>query len=156
MAAVKRVSSRSQRVQTVRLHAAARRATLLIPSGPPDDPDRKHLFILLTDPRADDTGTASVLMVSLSTIRQGVPFDHSCLLYPADHPFVRRNSYVVYQRARLEAVDVVLRGIHSGHLVPQAALDGAVFARVCRGFEESRLTPPRLLDFYHRAAETGS
>ena len=133
------------------LFLPVRRATLLIPSGPPGDPDRKHLFILLTDPRADDRGTASVLMVSLSTIRQGVPFDRSCLLYPGDHPFVRRDSYVVYQRARLEAVDAVLRGVNSGQLVPQAALNGGVFATVCRGFEESRLTPPRLLDFYLRA-----
>ena len=138
------------------LFLPVRRATLLIPSGPPGDPDRKHLFILLTDPRADDRGTASVLMVSLSTIRQGVPFDRSCLLYPGDHPFVRRDSYVVYQRARIEAVDAVLRGVNSGQLVPQAALDGGVFARVCRGFEESRLTPPRLLDFYRRAAQTRS
>lgn len=27
-----------------------KRATLLIPSGPVNDPDRKHLFVLLTDP----------------------------------------------------------------------------------------------------------
>jgi hypothetical protein len=27
-----------------------KRATLLVPSGPANDPDRKHLFVLLTDP----------------------------------------------------------------------------------------------------------
>lgn len=133
------------------LFLPVRRATLLIPSGPPGNPDRKHLFILLTDPHPDNSGTASVLMVSLSTVRQGVRFDPSCLLYPGDHPFVRRNSYVVYRRARLEAVDAVLRGVNSGQLVPQAPLDGGVFARVCKGFRESRLTPARLLNFYLRA-----
>jgi len=30
-----------------------KRATLLVPSGADGDPDRKHLFVLLTDP-ADD------------------------------------------------------------------------------------------------------
>lgn len=49
-----------------------KRATLLIPSGPESDKDRKHLFILLNDPHDDESGKACVLMVSLSTVRQGV------------------------------------------------------------------------------------
>lgn len=38
-----------------------KRATLLIPSGPQGDPHRKHLFILLTDPYADEVGKPFVL-----------------------------------------------------------------------------------------------
>ena len=64
-----------------------RRATLLIPSGPRTDPNRKHLFILLTDPTVDAAGRSFVLMVSLSTVRAGVPHDPTCILYAGDHPF---------------------------------------------------------------------
>lgn len=49
-----------------------RRATLLVPSGPDNDPDRKHLFVLLTDPVDDATGVKSVLMVSLFSIKKGL------------------------------------------------------------------------------------
>lgn len=128
-----------------------KRATLLIPSGPQNDQHRKHLFILLTDPHDDETGAKSVLMVSLSTVRAGVPHDATCILYAGDHPFVKHDSCVVYQKARLEEADKVLRGVKSGQLVPQDPMDGAVFARVCKGLEESRLTPPKLLAFYQKA-----
>lgn len=125
-----------------------RRATLLVPSGPENDPDRKHLFILLTDPADDESGVKVVLMVSLSSIKPGVPHDPACLLYPGDHPFVKRDSFVVYQKARIEEADKVLRGVKDGKLVPQDPMDSAVFARICKGLEDSRLTPPKLLRFY--------
>lgn len=128
-----------------------KRATLLIPSGPTGDPDRKHLFILLTDPHDDEAGTKAVLMVSLSTVRVGMPHDPTCLLYPGDHPFVKNNSFVVYQKARLLEADKVLRGVKSGELVPQDPMDGMIFSRICKGFEVSRLTPPKLLAFYLKA-----
>lgn len=125
-----------------------RRATLLVPSGPENDPDRKHLFILLTDPADAGAGVKAVLMVSLSSIKSGVPHDPACLLYPGDHPFVKRDSFVVYQKARIEEADKVLRGVKDGKLVPQDPMDSAVFARICKGLEDSRLTPPKLLRFY--------
>jgi hypothetical protein len=128
-----------------------KRATLLIPSGPHGDQFRKHLFILLTDPHADEAGKYFVLMVSLSTLKRGVPHDPTCILYLGDHPFVKHESYVVYQKARLEDADKVLRGVKSGQLVPQDPMDGAVFARICKGLESSRLTPAKLLNFYHKA-----
>ena len=128
-----------------------KRATLLIPSGPKEDQDRKHLFILLTDPQDDEAGKKCVLMVSLSSVRQGVPHDPTCILYAGDHPFVKHDSYVLYQKARLEEADKVLRGVKSGLLVPQDPMDGAVFARICKGLEESRRTPIKLLNFYARA-----
>lgn len=127
-----------------------RRATLLIPSGPEGDQDRKHLFILLTDP-ADADGKKCVLLVSISSVREGVPHDATCILHPGDHPFVKRASFVVYQRARIETADKLLRGVKSGELVPQDPMESGVFARVFMGLEESRLTPPRVLRFYLEA-----
>lgn len=132
-----------------------RRATLLVPSGPENDPDRKHLFILLTDPADAEAGVRAVLMVSLSSIKAGLPHDPACLLYPGDHPFVKRNSFVVYQKARIEEAEKVLRGVKDGKLVPQNPMDSAVFARICKGLEDSRLTPPKVLRFYLAATGRG-
>lgn len=128
-----------------------KRATLLIPSGPQGDQDRKHLFILLTDRHADEAGKNCVLMVSLSTVRPSMPHDPTCILYAGDHPFVKHDSYVVYQKARLEETDKVVRGVKNGQLVAQDPMDGVVFARVCKGLEDSRLTPSKLLTFYLKA-----
>lgn len=125
-----------------------KRATLLIPSGPQGDPQRKHLFILLTDPYADEVGKPFVLMVSLSSVTSGVPHDPTCILHTGDHPFVKHEGYVVYQKARLEEAEKVLRGVKNGQLVPQDPMDGAVFARIFQGLKDSRCTPAKLLTFY--------
>lgn len=125
-----------------------KRATLLAPSVPAANPDQKHLFILLTDPQVIESDDRRVLMVSLSTVRAGVPHDPTCLLYPGDHAFVKRLSYVVYQKPRIEVAHAVLRGVKSGQLVPHDTMDTGIFARICKGLEESRQTPPRFLRFY--------
>lgn len=131
-----------------------KRATLLIPSGPDNDLNRKHLFILLTDPYDDGSGTKEVLLVSLSTIKAHIPHDATCILYPGDHPFVKHESFVVYQRSRIEDANKVLKGVKDGKLIPQVPMDSSVFARICQGLENSRLTPVRILKFY--LSSTGS
>ena len=125
-----------------------KRATLLVPSGPAGNPDQKHLFILLTDRPVIESDVRHVLMVSISTVRTGIPHDPTCFLYPGDHPFVKHRSYVLYQKPRIEAADAVLRGVKSGQLVPYDTIDRAIFARICNGLEESRQTPPKFLRFY--------
>ena len=86
----------------MRLFLPYRKATLLIPSGPDHDPERHHLFVILTDPQPDSN---TVLLVSLSTLRRALPHDATCVIAAGEHPFVRRNSYVFYARARIELVE---------------------------------------------------
>lgn len=131
-----------------------RRATLLVPSGPEGDLARRHLFVLLTDPCSEiDGGEKCVLLVSLSSVRPQIPHDATCILYPGDHPFVKNESYVVYQRGRIESANKLLDGVSKGVLLPQDTLESAVFARIGKGLEESRRTPPRYLNFYRKATE---
>ena len=68
------------------LFIPVKRATLLVPSGPQGDSFRKHLFILLTHPYDDGTGAKFILMVSISTIKTGLPYDPTCILYAGDQP----------------------------------------------------------------------
>lgn len=135
----------------MKLFLPVRRATLLIPSGPEGDQDRKHLFILLTDPHDDGTGCKRVLLVSTSTVKPNAHHDPACLLYEGDHPFIKRKSYIVYQRARIEQADKITRGLKNGVFIQQEVMDSAIFARVCKGLEESMRTAPDILAFYRQA-----
>lgn len=129
-----------------------KRATLLIPSGPSHDIDRKHLFILLTDPYPNpDSGAKSVLMVSLSTLNNNMQDDRTCILYPGDHPFVKVASFVSYRQAKITDADALMRGVAGGKLVQRDMLDEAIFARVCYGLTQSRHTAPAILRFYEAA-----
>lgn len=50
-------------------------------------------------------GTAlQCVLVSFTSIRLGVPFDNACTVQPGDHPFITRESYILYREPRLYAV----------------------------------------------------
>jgi len=128
------------------------RATLLIPSGTENDPDRKHLFILLTDPYPHpESNIKSSLIVSVSSLRPNLPHDPTCKLYSGDHPFIKHDSYVVYRSARIETADKLINGVNQGIFNHKESLSGDIFARVCHGLGESRFTAPAMLKFYQLA-----
>jgi hypothetical protein len=119
-----------------------RRATVLIPSGPLRDLDRKHLFIVTTDPCPQ----GSLLLVSISSCRPGC--DTTCRLFVGDHPFVKRDSFIAYDLARIEGADGLMRGVKNGLLHPREAIDTAIFARICHGITESPFTKPSIRAYY--------
>lgn len=130
----------------------ARRATLLIPSGPAHDPERKHLFVLMTDPVSVTHGESEkVLLVGVATLNRKLPHDATCVLYPEDHPFIKRESYVNYRFARIEEAAMLTKGVGSGLLIPKETVAVEIFARVAKGLVESRHTTPRVLRFYQNA-----
>lgn len=122
-----------------------RRATLLIPSGPAADLQRKHLFVCVTDPVGESGAT---LLVSVSSIRPPQRYDVTCRLYRGDHPFIQHDSYVQYSTARVEPATKLVSGVERGIFVPREPMDGGVFARICRGITESRFVAHKIRVFY--------
>ena len=120
------------------------RTTVLIPSGPVGDEDRKHLFIILTDPNAEKL----ILRVNITKIYAGVFHDPACVLHPGDHEFITSPSYLFYASAKIQSADEIVRGVKDGVLIPKPSLDTGVFALVCKGLRESRFTPPAVKAFY--------
>jgi len=119
-----------------------RRATLLIPSGPAHDPDRKHLFIVLTDPaQVLEYTEKQSLLVGVTTVQADLPHDPACLLHAGDHEFIRHKSFVHYAKALIHSSQTILNGVKKGLLVPKDMLVEEIFARVCKGLVESRFTP---------------
>lgn len=122
-----------------------KRATLLIPSGPESDPNRKHLFICLTDCYGAEKET---LIVSASTFRPNLPADSACKLFAGDHPFLKHESYVDYGSARIITADKLMKGIKLDFFVPKEPLETSIFARVCYGLEQSLRTSTKNREFY--------
>lgn len=122
-----------------------RKASILVPSGPAHDPDRKHLFIVLSDPVTDEK---VVLLVSISSVKPNRWNDESCLLYPGDHPFIKKDSFVDYASARIEPGDKLLRGVKAGKLIPKDPITDEVFERICAGVMASRRTPRYIRQFF--------
>jgi hypothetical protein len=127
-----------------------RRATLLIPSGPAHDLDRKHLFIILTDPVADplNGGKDSILLTSLSTLDTAYPHDPTCILRPGDHPFVTRDSYVSYRDSRILETVKIINGVTSGVFVTKDIMDSSIVDRICNGLSISPHTAEKINRFF--------
>ncbi|MAC48204.1 MAG: hypothetical protein CMI12_15355 [Oceanospirillum sp.] len=122
-----------------------KRATLLIPSGPAHDPDRKHLFILLTDPVTQEQ---LVLIVSISSIKHGQRYDDSCVLNPGEHPFIKRPSFVDYRRARIIEVQKLVTGVNQKLFQPCGTVSESVYAYVCQGLLKSPFVSPKIKKFF--------
>jgi hypothetical protein len=136
----------------MKLFVPYRRATLLIPSGPAHDPERKHLFIVLTDPaQVAGFDAKHSLLVGVSSVQADIPHDPACILHAGDHSFIRHRSFVQYAYSRILPSQGIFNGVKKGILVPKELLDDALFAHVCKGLFESRFTAPKMVSFYQAA-----
>ncbi len=121
-----------------------RRATLLIPSGPADDQERMHLFILLTDPVTEEK---LVLLCPINTLHTDRWHDPSCILDDTDHEFIQHNSFVNYAKARILAASKLDNGVKSNLFKAKALVREEVYLRICKGLFVSKFTTPEVKTF---------
>jgi hypothetical protein len=110
---------------------------LLMPSGAGD-----HLFVILNDP-TPFTGYGSkphVVLVNLSTVHEGIPYDATCVLEPGCHPFVKRRSFAYFGRARVEPSDHVQTLVSQGYFKPLPAMPAGELERMLAGLRISPFT----------------
>lgn len=126
------------------MFVAAKLGTILVPSGPGNDPGRKHLFVVLTDPYGP---AKQVLLAPVCSVIKDVKPDDSCLLGAADHEFLQHDSYIDYAKIRIERADTLEHGVTSGAIVEKPPVSAAVYARVLAGMGKSKFAKPFAKDF---------
>lgn len=112
---------------------ARRGATLLVPSGPAHDPDRMHLHVVLTNPSA----SGEVLLASVCSIPLSNLYDSSCTLFPGEHPFIAKHSYIAYSRCVITAAATLEHKVRQREFVAKDDLSAARFNDVLVGFGDS-------------------
>lgn len=122
----------------MKLFLPFRKATLLIPSGPKDDPGKMHLFIVLTDPA---TNEKLVLVASVCSVKEGVPYDQTCILEPSDHPFIKHKSYVDYSKTKIVEGQRLTNGVQQGKFVHKGMISETVVVKIINGVLASKRTP---------------
>lgn len=113
-------------------------STFLVPSGP----QGYHLFVLILGPiNLPNYGNRlQVAMVSATSVREGVPYDPSCLLHPGEHPFIQHPSYIAYRHLRIDPFEHINSMVGSVWK-PHEPFSPALLQRVLKGVCESRMTP---------------
>lgn len=114
-------------------------ATLLVPSGP----GGLHLFIFVLGPVVLPAYGPSpqTAMVSITSIRSGVPHDAACEVNAGDHPFIHHPSYVAYRYMRLDSAAHVELMVSRGVWTVHAPCSPQLLDRVVAGARTSRLMP---------------
>lgn len=96
-----------------------------------------HLRFAISEPDIDGT----VLVVGMSTLQGTGREDLSCVLKPGDHPQVREDSYIRYDRACALSYLKLLQEKVRGELTMVADLAPLILARIQNGARKSRALP---------------
>jgi len=125
-----------------------RGGTLLMPSGTNQDPERRHLFIICTNPDND----GQVLLVSISSKPEGYSesYDATCSLKQNAHAFLNRTSYVSYKHALIESASALQKRVANGTAEPREELRPPILEEVCAGFAKSAVTPRKCQILYEQ------
>lgn len=115
------------------------KATVLIVSGPADDPDRMHLFVILTKGLGESD---EVLLVSMQSLYSNRTHDTSCVLVAGDHPFVRRPTFMRYDQCRKIPQSKLLEAVKKGTMEARDPISDEIYDRICNGLRASLHTPP--------------
>ena len=73
------------------------------------------------------------MLVNLSSVREGVPYDTTCVLDAGEHEFIRHPSFVFYRNARIEPESHVLQLVEQGLFKPHVAVSAEVLQRIKSG-----------------------
>ena len=111
----------------------------MIPSGPYDDPDKKHLFVICND--ADDDGNHIIVPIS-SWVNDLC--DATCRLQSHEHDFLTHDSYVLYRKANITAADGLLINVQNGLFAVHDPMNGQTFLKIRNGLCRSIHTPRRV------------
>lgn len=118
------------------------KATLLIPSGPSQDPYRKHLHVVCCDPNAD----GSVVVVSIASYVNDL-CDGTCILQSSDHTWLSKPSYVLYRSAQIVSAEKLSERVANGEVLEREDMNAQTFLRVRNGICNSPHTKRKVKKF---------
>lgn len=115
------------------------KATILLPTPKKDNPDLKHLFIIITKPNKDN----KILTVNISSCNNYY-YDSTCILAKNCHSFINKKSYIAYRHSKVFSVNE-LNKLSFKSLEP---IKDSIFNRICLGLLKSKHTPFGIKEFY--------
>ena len=107
-----------------------------------------HLHIVCSDPVFyPQIAGVGVLVVNISSVKPGVPYDRTCILHQGEHPFISHDSFVVYAQAVIWKLESVERRIETGEISPHSHLEEPYISEVIEGFYKSPKVARQILKF---------
>ncbi len=124
--------------------AAKKTILLAFPPGTP-----LHLCIFLTDPTGKDPARA--VLVNISTYRLPTQ-DTTVILNAEDHSFIKHESIVAFDYAKIIRVDVVQKIIDDNKIEFKEDITDELYSKIITGLLNSRRTPVDVKKFCRKHA----
>jgi hypothetical protein len=104
--------------------------TFHIPSGPKGS----HLFIIALGPvKLPNYGKQpQVITAAITSVRENVPHDPTCIIDPGEHPFIKHTSYIAYRHMRIDPASHI-QTMLAGTWTPCEDCSSALLERIIRG-----------------------
>jgi len=116
-------------------YVVAKRATLLMPSGPGEE--GLHLYCAVTNPCDQN----QCLLVTFSSIKEGRFHDPACVVDVGEHPFVTKPSFIEYRLSRIISCEHVAKCVAGWVFTPKVDVSDDLLLRLQTGIEASDFTP---------------
>ena len=110
-----------------------------MPSGTYHNPELKHLFVVCSDACAE----GNHVLVSITGWTNDL-CDGTTKLSVGDHPFLYKDSYVFYRKARIESSAVLAKGLETGAFEVKEPMNEELVAKIMLGLCASIHTPRRV------------
>lgn len=105
----------------------------------------RHLRIVITE--NDDNN--EFLVVSVTSWYDGARWqDSNCILYPGDHPFIIKKSWVDFKRSRSMSYAEVFNGLNHGLLIRKEDISSEILHRIQCAAYESEFIQDELRRFF--------
>ncbi len=107
----------------------------------------EHLFVIAL-PFADVAGHPKQSTVLLSVCTTVAKCDRTCILSVGDHPFIRHESYVAYNHARLYTHQELIDREQKGVFRKGDPIERMILKRIVDGLRNSLRTPNYIIDAF--------
>jgi hypothetical protein len=124
-------------------YVVQRHATFLVPSGSKRDAEAHHLHVVSTPPCVNN----QVLLLTVSTIREGVWHDPTRILPAGCHPFIGSESFINYRFSIIKRCDVITNMVDGWVYHTKADFPANLTDGILAGARESEMTPRYVLDY---------
>lgn len=97
-------------------------------------PSKKHYHVVV----AERTDNGTYLLAFISSIKDGLEYDDTCVLHKGDMQFIKHDSYIVYEKMYAICGDYIEK---SGYTYKGKVPD-EVLSRIREGVRKSKHTKP--------------
>lgn len=116
--------------------------------APIPSPAILHLCLVMTEPQENPP---VVVIVNVSTFHNKPHEDHTVILQPGDHEFIKQKSYIAFDYAKRIRLDILESHAEKGKIIFKEDVSDELFEMILNGLLQSPKTPGHLKMFCRKS-----